>query len=144
MSDIIAAISTALAPSGVGIIRLSGAGCAHVAQQILTPVYGKPLPDAAPRKLCLYDLHDRQGRIIDRILAVYTPGPHSYTVRATPLTNARGSPDQSQRIPDSPAATFSRRITPPPAGGRGLSPSSAPSPPQPPRSSGRTSRTHTV
>jgi outer membrane receptor protein involved in Fe transport len=25
------------------------------------------------------------------------------------LTNARGSPDQSQRIPDSPAATFSRR-----------------------------------
>lgn len=92
MSDIIAAISTALAPSGVGIIRLSGAGCAHVAQQILTPVYGKPLPDAAPRKLCLYDLHDRQGRIIDRILAVYTPGPHSYTGEDTVELQCHGSP----------------------------------------------------
>ena len=92
MSDIIAAISTALAPSGVGIIRLSGAGCAHVAQQILTPVYGKPLPDAQPRKLCLYDLHDRHGRIIDRILAVYTPGPHSYTGEDTVELQCHGSP----------------------------------------------------
>ena len=91
------------------------------------------------------------GREMNRIKTVRrdigttgTPSASKPTMRATPLTNARGSPDQSQRIPDSPAATFSRRITPPPAGGRGLSPSSAPSPPQPPRSSGRTSRTHTV
>lgn len=92
MSDIIAAISTALAPSGVGIIRLSGTGCAQAAQQILTPVYGKALPDAEPRRLCLYDLHDRHGRVIDRILAVYTPGPHSYTGEDTVELQCHGSP----------------------------------------------------
>ena len=81
MADIIAAISTALAPSGIGVIRLSGDNCARTAAEILTPVHGKPLPEAVPRKLCLYDLHDRQGRIIDRILAVYTPAPTAIPAR---------------------------------------------------------------
>ena len=92
MADIIAAISTALAPSGIGVIRLSGDNCARTAAEILTPVHGKPLPEAVPRKLCLYDLHDRQGRIIDRILAVYTPGPHSYTGEDTVELQCHGSP----------------------------------------------------
>ena len=92
MADIIAAISTALAPSGIGVIRLSGDGCAQTAGKILTPVHGTPLPEAAPRTLRLYDLHDRQGRIIDRILAVYTPGPHSYTGEDTVELQCHGSP----------------------------------------------------
>lgn len=92
MADIIAAISTALAPSGIGVIRLSGDGCAQAAGNILTPVHGKPLSEAAPRKLCLYDLHDRKGRVIDRILAVYTPGPHSYTGEDTVELQCHGSP----------------------------------------------------
>lgn len=92
MSDIIAAISTALAPAGIGVIRLSGDGCAQTAEAILTPVHGVPLSASAPRKLCLYDLHDRQGRIIDRILAVYTPGPHSYTGEDTVELQCHGSP----------------------------------------------------
>ena len=92
MADIIAAISTALAPSGIGVIRLSGDNCARTAAEILTPVHGKPLPEAVPRKLCLYDLHDRQGRIIDRILAVYTPSPHSYTGEDTVELQCHGSP----------------------------------------------------
>ena len=92
MADIIAAISTALAPSGIGVIRLSGDGCAQAAGKILTPVHGKPLPESVPRKLCIYDLHDRQNRIIDRILAVYTPGPHSYTGEDTVELQCHGSP----------------------------------------------------
>ena len=92
MSDIIAAISTALAPSGIGIIRMSGFGCAETAEQILTPVYGKPLSRSEPRKLCLYDLRDRQDRVIDRILAVQTPGPDSYTGEDTVELQCHGSP----------------------------------------------------
>lgn len=92
MSDIIAAISTALAPSGIGILRLSGNGCEQVVQAILTPVHGVPFAQSTPRKLCLYDLHDRQGRIIDRILAVRTPGPHSYTGEDTAELQCHGSP----------------------------------------------------
>ncbi len=92
MSDIIAAISTALAPSGIGVIRLSGAGCAKLAGQILTPVFGISLDKAPVRKLCLYDLHDRSERIIDRILAVHTPGPNSYTGEDTVELQCHGSP----------------------------------------------------
>ena len=92
MSDIIAAISTALAPSGIGVVRMSGPGCAETAEQILTPVYGKPLSRSEPRKMCLYDLRDRQGRVIDRILAVQTPGPDSYTGEDTVELQCHGSP----------------------------------------------------
>lgn len=92
MSDVIAAISTALAPSGIGIIRLSGEGCAALADRILTPVFAAPLAQAAPRRLCLYDLRDRSGRVIDRILAVQTPGPASYTGEDTVELQCHGSP----------------------------------------------------
>lgn len=92
MSDVIAAISTALAPSGIGVIRLSGTGCAQAADGILTPVYGSPLSSAPARKLCLYDLHDRSGRVVDRILAVRTPGPNSYTGEDTVELQCHGSP----------------------------------------------------
>jgi tRNA modification GTPase len=92
MSDIIAAISTALAPAGIGVIRLSGEGCAEVAGKILRPVSGKPFSESPNRKLILTDLLDRQGRVLDRILAVYTRGPNSYTGEDTVELQCHGSP----------------------------------------------------
>ena len=92
MSDMIGAVSTALAPSGIGVIRLSGAGCAEAADRILSPVQGTPLSRAEPRKLRLYDLRDRKGRVMDRILAVRTPGPNSYTGEDTVELQCHGSP----------------------------------------------------
>lgn len=92
MRDIIAAISTALAPSGIGVIRLSGEGCAALADRVLSPVHGAALSQAPNRKLVLMDLKDRQGRIIDRILAVHTRGPHSYTGEDTVELQCHGSP----------------------------------------------------
>lgn len=92
MSDIIAAISTALAPSGIGVIRLSGSGCALAADHILRPVSGRSLAQAPNRTLVLSDLLDRQGRVIDRILAVYTRGPHSYTGEDTVELQCHGAP----------------------------------------------------
>lgn len=92
MADIIAAISTALAPAGIGVIRLSGDGCARTADGVLKTVSGKPLAEAPNRKLVLADLLDRSGRVIDRILAVYTRGPHSYTGEDTVELQCHGSP----------------------------------------------------
>ena len=92
MSDIIAAISTALAPSGIGVIRLSGDGCGAVADRVLRPVYGPALSAGEPRKLRLFDLTDRKGQVIDRVLAVYTPGPGSYTGEDTAELQCHGSP----------------------------------------------------
>ena len=92
MSQIIAAVSTGMAVSAIGIIRMTGEGCADVAQKVFTRINGRPLHDAPERKLVLGDLHDAQGRVIDQCCAVYTPGPNSYTGEDTVEFHCHGSP----------------------------------------------------
>ncbi len=92
MSDVIAAISTALAPSAVGILRLSGQGCAQVAEQVFRLKNGKRLSQAPDRTLLLGTLYDTQGRILDQALAVYTRAPHTYTGEDTLELQCHGSP----------------------------------------------------
>ncbi len=92
MSQIIAAVSTGNQISAIGIIRMTGAGCADVADRVFTRINGKSLSEAPERKLVLGDLHDAQGRIIDRCVAVFTPGPNSYTGEDTVEFHCHGSP----------------------------------------------------
>ncbi len=91
-SDVIAAVATGAVPSAIGILRLSGAGCAEVAGRIFAPKSGAPLHDAPERRLVLGLLHDRQGRVIDEALAVYCRAPHSYTGEDTVELQCHGSP----------------------------------------------------
>ena len=92
MSNIIAAVSTGNQISAIGIIRLSGEGCADVADRAFTLYNKEKLSDAPNRKLMLGQLHDRQGRVIDQCMAVYTRGPHSYTGEDTVEFHCHGSP----------------------------------------------------
>ena len=92
MSQIIAAVSTGMVVSAIGIIRMTGAGCAQVADRVFTRMNGKSLSEAPERKLVLGDLHDSQGRVIDQCCAVYTPGPNSYTGEDTVEFHCHGSP----------------------------------------------------
>ena len=92
MSQIIAAVSTGNVVSAIGIIRMTGAGCAAVADKVFTRMNGKPLAEAPERKLVLGDLHDAQGRVIDQCCAIYTPGPNSYTGEDTVEFHCHGSP----------------------------------------------------
>lgn len=92
MSDVIAAVSTGLTVSAIGIVRLTGDGCAQVAGNIFTPNNKKPLSEAPDRKLVLGTLKDKQGRVIDTCLAVYTRGPNSYTGEDTVEIHTHGSP----------------------------------------------------
>ena len=92
MSDIIAAVSTGTQISAIGILRLSGNGCAEVAGKVFTLNSGVPLTEAPNRKLVLGALRDRKGRILDSCLAVYTRGPHSYTGEDTVEFHCHGSP----------------------------------------------------
>ena len=92
MSQIIAAVSTGMVVSAIGIIRMTGAGCADVADKVFTRMNGKSLAEAPERKLVLGDLHDSQGRIIDQCCAVFTPGPNSYTGEDTVEFHCHGSP----------------------------------------------------
>ena len=51
MSHVIVAVSTGNQISAIGIIRLSGEGCAEVAGQVFTLASGLPLNQAPNRKL---------------------------------------------------------------------------------------------
>ncbi len=92
MSHTIAAVSTGSQISAIGIIRLTGDDCAQIAGKVITLNNGKPLCDAPDRKLMLGTLHDKQGRIIDQCMTVYTRGPRSYTGEDTVEFHCHGSP----------------------------------------------------
>ncbi len=92
MSDIIAAVSTGNQICAIGIIRLSGPKCDLVADRVFTRLNSVPLGQSPVRKLVMGDLHDAQGRVIDQCMAVYTPGPNSYTGEDTVEFHCHGSP----------------------------------------------------
>lgn len=68
----IAAIATAPGRGGVGIIRISGPGVTAVAQSILGV-----LP--SPRYAHYGPFQDRQQQTLDQGIALYFPGPNSFT-----------------------------------------------------------------
>jgi len=92
MSYTIAAVSTGLCVSAIGIIRLTGDDCAAIAGKVFTMNNGKPLSEAPDRKLMLGQLHDKEGRCIDSCCAVFSRGPHSYTGEDTVEFHCHGSP----------------------------------------------------
>ena len=92
MSHVIAAVSTGNQISAIGILRLTGDGCAEVAGKVFKLSSGMPLEEAPNRKLMLGTLLDKEGRVIDQCMAVYTRGPHSYTGEDTVEIQCHGSP----------------------------------------------------
>ncbi len=92
MSHTIAAVSTGTGVSAIGIIRLTGDGCAQIAEKVFTLNSGIPLSQAPDKKLCLGTLLDRAGRQIDSCCAIFSRGPHSYTGEDTVEFHCHGSP----------------------------------------------------
>lgn len=74
--DTIAAISTAWGEAGIAIVRVSGPDALPLALGTLRSGPSGALP---PREMRLVSLLDEEGRPIDRALAVWFPGPRSYT-----------------------------------------------------------------
>lgn len=71
-SDTIAAVATAPGRGGVGIIRVSGPAVATVAKHILGDC-------PQPRYAAYGDFHDVDNTVLDTGIALYFPGPHSFT-----------------------------------------------------------------
>lgn len=92
MSHTIAAVSTGTQVSAIGILRLSGDDCVKIAEKVFRLQSGKPLSEAPDRKLVLGTLTDKQGRIIDQCMAVYSRAPHTYTGEDTVEFHCHGSP----------------------------------------------------
>ncbi|MEY4625317.1 MAG: tRNA modification GTPase TrmE [Pseudomonadota bacterium] len=70
--DPIIALATAKGRASVGIIRLSGKGVLQISKALCHF-------DLAPRYATLIKFEDSDGELIDEGLAIFFPGPHSYT-----------------------------------------------------------------
>ncbi len=81
LDDTIAAIATPLGEGGIGIVKVSGPG----AVEILHTLFTSATPSATslrfpPRQLRWGHIRDpRDGSIVDEVLVVVMPAPHSYT-----------------------------------------------------------------
>ena len=84
-NDPIAAIATAPGRGAVGIVRVSGKGIAALVRQLC----GK---DLKPREASYLPFKDAAGSPIDHGLAIYFPGPHSYTGEDVLELQAHGGP----------------------------------------------------
>lgn len=92
MSHVIAAVSTGAQVSAIGILRLSGDGAIAIADRVFQAQSGKPLTETPSHKLVLGQLLDRQGRVLDQVLAVASRAPRSYTGEDTVEFHCHGSP----------------------------------------------------
>ena len=90
--DTIAAIATALAPSAVGILRISGENAPAVLDQLFAPANGRPMSGQSARRMVYGALRDAAGNVIDRALAVRFDAERSYTGESSAEIHCHGSP----------------------------------------------------
>ncbi len=83
--DPIVAIATAPGRGAVGIVRVSGRGLVALAQALC----GRAL---RPREATYLPFRDARGQAIDQGLALFFPGPHSYTGEDVLELQAHGGP----------------------------------------------------
>jgi tRNA modification GTPase len=92
----IAALATAPAPAGVAVVRVSGPKTRMVLKALFR---GSSDPVADPRRLVFGRILDHQtGNEIDVALAVFFPGPNSYTGEDVGEFQFHGSPALVQKI----------------------------------------------
>ena len=92
MSDTIAAIATPLQPGAIGILRLSGAGTCAALDAVFRAKNGKNAGAQRSRTMVLGELLDETGQVIDNVLCVVFPAPHSYTGEDCAELHCHGSP----------------------------------------------------
>ncbi|PHV11792.1 tRNA uridine-5-carboxymethylaminomethyl(34) synthesis GTPase MnmE [Chitinimonas sp. BJB300] len=89
--DTIAAIATAPGRGGVGVVRISGSNLTELAVILA----GKPLK---PRYVHYVDFRAGDGELIDQGLAIFFPGPHSFTGEDVLELQGHGGPVVMQML----------------------------------------------
>lgn len=74
----IVAISTAMAESGIGIVRMSGEDSFTIADRIYRNKKGKKLIDQKSHTVH-YGFIEDEGKVIDEVLVILMKGPHTFT-----------------------------------------------------------------
>ena len=87
--DTIAAISSAVTPSGIGIVRLSGSDALAIADKVYKGKSGKTLSEQAANTIH-YGYVTENGETVDEALFMILKAPHSYTGEDTVEIDCHG------------------------------------------------------
>ncbi len=89
--DTIAAIAAGGGvPSAIGVVRISGPDCFAACGRVFRSA--RPFEELEARRMVLGEFLDREGRVLDRGLAVRFPEPRSYTGEDSAEFHCHGSP----------------------------------------------------
>tara|TARA_R100001143_G_C3358211_1_gene133867 strand:+ start:1104 stop:2489 length:1386 start_codon:yes stop_codon:yes gene_type:complete len=89
--DPIIAIATAPGRGGIGVIRISGRDLAALGEHLFTT-------SLKPRHAHYLDFNDENGTAIDKGIALFFPGPHSYTGEDVLELQGHGGPAVLRRL----------------------------------------------
>ena len=96
-TETIAAISTGMTDSGIGIVRLSGEDAFAIADKVYVSKTGKKLSDM-PSHTIQYGFIEDRGEVIDEVLVMLMRGPRSFTAEDTVEINCHGGVYAMKRI----------------------------------------------
>lgn len=97
ITDTIAAIATALSPSGIGIIRISGEEAFEVANRIFKAKSGKSILEMASHSVHYGHIYDGD-EIIDEVMVLLMKAPNSFTMEDTVEIDCHGGVYVMNRI----------------------------------------------
>ena len=86
----IAAISTPRGKGGVAVIRISGEDAISICESFVFPKSKKRLSDIRHASVCLANITDEDGELLDEALVSVFRAPHSYTGENTVEINCHG------------------------------------------------------
>lgn len=109
MADTIAAAATPPVPSAIGVVRVSGSEALPLLRRVFRPAKGGRF---RPRRMTFGGIYTREGLRIDEGLAVYMPGPASYTGEDTVEIYCHGSPGIEAALLDALFAAGARQAEP--------------------------------
>lgn len=96
--DTIAAVATAMASSGIGIIRISGREAVAVADRIFCAKSKKTLRESASHTIHYGYIMKNQTEILDEVLVMLMKAPNSYTREDTVEIDCHGGVLMMQKI----------------------------------------------
>jgi|Deesub1362A_J573_1020465.scaffolds.fasta_scaffold00871_3 tRNA modification GTPase len=99
IEDTIAAISTPLGYSGIGIVRLSGKDAIRIAERVFSSPRGKSLSRGPTHRLLYGHIIDHEnGELIDEVLVSVMKAPNTYTREDIVEINCHGGPLPLRRV----------------------------------------------
>ena len=86
----IAAISTPRGKGGIAVIRISGDEAIDICEKFIFPKSGKKLSDIRHGSVCLADVKDEDGSLLDESVITDFRAPRSYTGENTVEISCHG------------------------------------------------------